>query len=668
MYKLNKKNVIFVSLIFILIFGVSCTINSEKKIEKDKSLKLYWFIPDGVRADPDLFKLFEWAEAGELPNIKKLMEKGSYGYSIPTFPSHTPTNFATLLTGTYPEKHGVADGPMHVEGAPLNKVSVAGFSSVAKKNEPIWTTLEKNDLNVALLSMPGSTPPELDKGMTIRGRWGGWGADFHAINFEYESNLSQRKKQGRGSRLFFFGPELTRYIKTNEPKNWTLNPKSYSPPFEIELSGWGEKIYGYVYDSTNDESENYNKILFSPDKRNKWAVLEQGEWSEWNPLVLNWNSLDVDTHVIINIIKLEDDGFFRIRLFYNNLNEYNVKPSSVRTEFNENLGPMVDFVDNFPPQLIYYPEDKKTFLEEMNMSFDWHTKEISFVDETYNPDVIIHDIYSPNQMLTSRWWLGYIDPVSKRYNEVDNQTREELWKEVKDMYKELDKMVGEILKVSDENTIIVFSSDHGAVPLNKWVRLNNFFAEKGWLDFEIDPTTGEPIIDWKNSQVIYLKMDNIYIDPEGLDGNWTRASGEEYEKLRQEVINSLRDIEDPETGENPVRAVVKWEDVSEYLDLPKDRVGDLIIANEAGYGWNEEMTEDRKIFDTPLKTGYKQAIFANETKGMWSPFIIAGSGIKEGYELSKPIEHVDQYPTILHLLNIESPNDVDGKILREIFK
>ena len=36
--------------------------------------------------------------------------------------------------------------------------------------------------------MPGSTPPELDKGITIRGRWGRWGADFHSVIFQDEAD------------------------------------------------------------------------------------------------------------------------------------------------------------------------------------------------------------------------------------------------------------------------------------------------------------------------------------------------------------------------------------------------------------------------------------------------------------------------------------------------
>ena len=79
-----------------------------KPVEKPAT-RVHWFIPDGMRADPKVFDIYGWAEEGKLPNLRRLMQRGAYGYSIPTFPSHTPTNFATLLTGAYPERHGIAD-------------------------------------------------------------------------------------------------------------------------------------------------------------------------------------------------------------------------------------------------------------------------------------------------------------------------------------------------------------------------------------------------------------------------------------------------------------------------------------------------------------------------------------------------------------------------------
>jgi predicted AlkP superfamily phosphohydrolase/phosphomutase len=199
------------------------------------------------------------------------------------------------------------------------------------------------------------------------------------------------------------------------------------------------------------------------------------------------------------------------------------------------------------------------------------------------------------------------------------------------------------------------------------VKLNNLFARKGWLKYSLDPETGEPKIDWKHTKVIYLKMDNIFIDPDGIGDTWSRASGEQYEKLRDEVTKVLVDLrEDP--GGKPVASVVKWEDVEEFLDLPSDRVGDLVVANHPGYGWNEEVSEDGKIFSIPLKTGYKQAIFAKNTKSMWTPFIIAGKGVKKNNLIEQPIEMVDQFPTIMRLLGEEVPGYVQGRVLEEIFE
>ena len=673
----KSKNGSFLSMIilFIVFSGpLVSSVFSEDKQEPAESvnneMKLYWFVPDGMRSEDMVFNIYRWAKEGKLPNIKRMIEEGSYGYSIPVFPSHTPTNFATLFTGTYPVKHGVADGPMHVEGNPLNVVSVGGFNSAAKKVPPIWVNMERGfDKDVVLLSIPGSTPPELEEGITLRGRWGGYGADFHAVNFESLGKGDKRFEHGRGARLFFFGPYLTSYLASKNAENWDNPPVSYSPAQELALEAYGTKVVAYIYDSSNDKKVNYDRIAFSFDKKDVFSDLNNGQWSSWCPITLHWKDINVTTTFKIKIIRLDSDGNFKIRFFFNNLNEYIVKPSWVAKEVIEGVGPMVDFVDNFPAQLVFEDADKETFIEEADMSLDWHRRAAAFILDKYDPDVFIQDIYTPNQMLTSRWWMGYLDPSSNRYNDINESSRSELWKEVKDMYQKLDSILGVMLQKADKNTIVVLSSDHGAIPLNKWVCLNNFFAKKGWLKFDLDEKSGEPVINWAESKVIYLKMDSVYIAPEGLDGDWKRASGEEYEKLREEVKTALLEIEDLSTGIHPVIGAYKCEDVSDVLKLPKDRVGDLVVVNRAGYGWNEEMSTDLKIIKIPgFKTGYKQAILADKEKGMWTPFIIVGPGVKKGFEIKKPISHVDQYPTILFLMGKKIPDFVDGKVLNDIIE
>jgi arylsulfatase A-like enzyme len=326
---------------------------------------------------------------------------------------------------------------------------------------------------------------------------------------------------------------------------------------------------------------------------------------------------------------------------------------------------MVDFVDNFPPQLIG-DGDRQAWLDEARLSLLWHRDAVPALYSLRLPDLFVHDIYTPNQMLTGRFWLGAIDPKSARYDAVDERTRAQLWEEVHEMYRGLDDILGAAMAAAGDDALIVLSSDHGAIPLDRCVRLNNFFARRGWLRYSLDKTTGEPSIDWEATRVVYLKMAHVYVHPDGLGGDWHRASGERYEALRAAVIAALQELAD-EDGRRPVSRIVPWEEAA-TLRLPTDRVGDLVIANRPGYGWNEEVTDDGVIFDTPVKSGYKQAVLADDTPGMWTPFVIAGPGVKAGARIQEPISMVDQLPTILHLLGQPIPEHVQGRVIHEILE
>lgn len=638
--------------------------------------KLYWFIPDGMRADPQVFDVFRWASEGKMPNLKRLMESGAYGYSRPAFPGHTPANFATLFTGAYPEVNGVNDGPMHTQGSPLSQISVPGFSSVAKKVEPFWLTLEKaTRADITLLSLPGSTPPELRKGITIRGRWGRWGADFHAVNFQDDADPDYAQHDRTSAKLFYLGAPLTQRIpKAPATQGWT-GVSSFAPKLEAACTAWGKTLYARLLDSRDDQSTRYDRVALSADRTNVLCTLSPGEWSDWIPITLKWqipnNPLqrDVPTSVRIKLIRLDPTGLFRLRFFYNNINRFLTEPPEVADELTQKVGPMVDFVDNFPAQLIYYPEDKQTFLEEARMSMEWHSAAAQFILRQYQPQVFIQNIYTPNQMLCSRWWMGYVDPASRRYRDIDEAQRAQLWKEVQEMYRGLDTILGQMMQkaASETNSYVVLSSDHGAIPLDVQVKLNNLFAKKGWLKFATDPRTQERAVVWNETRVVYLKMHSVFIHPDGLGGNWKRGSGPAYEKLRSEVRAALEELRD-EQGIRPVVKISPWEDAKESFRLDPERTGDLIIANRPGYGWSEEMTPELGVFSTPLVCGYKQAVLSDQEPGMWTPFVVAGPGIRKNHFLgTKPIEAVDQHPTLFRCLGLPKSPWVQGRVISELF-
>ena len=210
----------------------------------------------------------------------------------------------------------------------------------------------------------------------------------------------------------------------------------------------------------------------------------------------------------------------------------------------------------------------------------------------------------------------------------------------------------------------MLSSDHGIVPLNRYVLLNDLFAREGLLKFTLDPATGEPSIDWVNTKAAHLKMIGVYLHPNGLAGPWKRGSGPEYEALLEKVKNMLVNLRDGDIA--PIERVVRWENAGE-LRMPEDRVPDLMLVMKPGYGLTEEMSAGLALFRDAREGGYKQALSADKNPALWTPFVITGPGVKKGYRLHNNISNADQLPTFLKLLGIPVPEYMQGKIINEIF-
>ena len=106
---------------------------------------------DGFRAD--------FLQRGITPTLNQFIAEGvSPKYMLPSFPSLTFPNHYTLVTGLYPESHGIVgntfwapdlEEEFHTDRASLQKKWWAGA-------EPIWVTAEMQDIKTAIHMWPGS--------------------------------------------------------------------------------------------------------------------------------------------------------------------------------------------------------------------------------------------------------------------------------------------------------------------------------------------------------------------------------------------------------------------------------------------------------------------------------------------------------------------------------
>jgi predicted AlkP superfamily phosphohydrolase/phosphomutase len=116
---------------------------------------------DGVTLD----LLGPWIEAGELPNLQKLMKQGASGKLRSTLPPISSSSWSSFATGVNPGKHGLVD--FVFPGADSYKVTMINASS--RKTRSLWNWLNDAGYKVGLLGIPTTYPPEPVDGFMISG-------------------------------------------------------------------------------------------------------------------------------------------------------------------------------------------------------------------------------------------------------------------------------------------------------------------------------------------------------------------------------------------------------------------------------------------------------------------------------------------------------------------
>ena len=110
---------------------------------------------------------------------------------------------------------------------------------------------------------------------------------------------------------------------------WTNVPVSYSPAKEMRLRvlDFGTDKYGlnaYLFDSTNNNRVNYNKVLFSPTKDGANAVgtLKRGEWADVKVIISGGTLSGLTGGMLIKVEELTAD-LGMVRLFHTSVTRAN---------------------------------------------------------------------------------------------------------------------------------------------------------------------------------------------------------------------------------------------------------------------------------------------------------------------------------------------------------
>jgi len=256
-------------------------------------------------------------------------------------------------------------------------------------------------------------------------------------------------------------------------------------------------------------------------------------------------------------------------------------------------------------------------------------------------------------------------------------------------WKIVDKYIG---KLSEMGTIVLMS-DHGCKKIEQEFFINTWLKKEGYLktkvgvdDFlKVLGMTQENFVNFfKKFKILKLmhktvpKFMQTLIPSEGgaqferkikkIDWEKTKAVGSgqgliylnldknspEFEKTRKEIIKKLRKLK--YKGKKVAAGVYKSEDVywGPYINKSPN-----IIFEQASWVHTNGGVGRKNVFSAPKKWEAE-----NIRTGL---FLAYGDEIREGAKI-REINIVDLAPTILHMFNLKIPDDMDGKVLKKIFK
>ncbi len=247
----------------------------------------------------------------------------------------------------------------------------------------------------------------------------------------------------------------------------------------------------------------------------------------------------------------------------------------------------------------------------------------------------------------------YHDP-EHRLHEVDSPFKHA----IRDYYKLVDDWLGRLIAIAGDDTTIIIASDHGVKRMDGAIAINEWLWQNGWLTLKQVPegiTKFSPeMVDWDNTRAwstggyygrIFLNVAGR--EPQGI------IPQNEYETIREELAHAIRAIPD-DKGQSINTSVFKAEELYRNVN---SIAPDLMVyfgglhwrcVGSLGYGKHYTLEND---------TGPDDANHAEE--GM---FIIR-QGQQKGKGQVEPHQLMDIAPTVLSLMGIDVPSNMQGRIM-----
>lgn len=349
----------------------------------------------------------------------------------------------------------------------------------------------------------------------------------------------------------------------------------------------------------------------------------------------------------------------------------------------------------------YHPKSPRPFIDELYKNLENNSQVAHYLMSHKDWDFFMVHFYGTDRIQHELWHM--LDPT---HPDHDPEEITRLGNVVKEFFIKVDSVVGHLLKNLDEETVVMIMSDHGFGPIYKFINVNTWLLNEGFLRLKNNPGTffrhklwkmgfnyislgnwvlrfglGKQAkrvgrakreewqqkiflslrdVDWSKSKVYSIgNFGQLFVNLKGREPFGIVSPGDEYEEVLVDLTRKLSDLRDPETGQPVIEKIMRGDEV--YQGKFAQRAPDLVFysTNMDYKAMGLSDFSSNKIFEP---------VFGSRGHHRMNGILICyGPGVfKENAEIQNARIY-DLAPTILYMMEQKIPADMDGKVLLDLF-
>lgn len=607
-------------------------------------------------------------EQGQLPNLSKLRERGTYSRLGTTTPPQSPVAWSSFATGKHPDGHGIFDflvrdpsnyrpsvgyGQIFLTAlAPDGSVKTPARQVTARIGRTFWDVADEQGVRARVLNVPFVAPPDhLTHGKVLCGLGIFDIRGMHGLSFSIAEEHAQVEKIPGGLRL---------------PLR-----------FQNGVAKVGVPGYAAPRRRSDDAAGRSNKYVELPlvieadrDKHtatvrlgSKTLSLQVGQWSEWVESSLQVTA-KFTVHAIsrFNLIKADS----QVELYMTCLQYH---PRQPLAEFASPPDYAAELADRYGLyKTVGWAYDtgavrqetltEAGFLADIKETMTWRER-LTLDELDRNDSDLLISVWTATDRVAHLFWR-FRDPQHPLYTEEGARQYGDV---VEKTYRRMDEIVGKVAqRISDKDLFMVLS-DHGfgtfrtEFNVNAWLVRNGYATVIGQQD-AATAVGNRPYLqdfDWSRTRAYSMGLSAVYLNLIDRERDGI-VRPEEAQPLVQEIRRELLEATDPATGETIFAEVYTSEG---FAGAGAARAPDLLLAFKNGY----QMSRIAATGAVP--------------EGLFAPCLDKWSGEHAAYDhrqvpgilfanlaLSEaPPEIIDLAPTALRFLGKAAPPDFQGKSL-----